>query len=99
MAFDVVFTSQKSGVSVEDRVAKHYHRAVGYVFPLFPFFCMFCTFFRSANVVEFSMFTMLFLRKESSSSRMNGLGMVKVHWEPKGCVAAQCLGDSNQGKA
>ena len=21
---------------------------------------------------------------------MNGLGMVKVHWEPKGCVAAQC---------
>ena len=28
-----------------------------------------------------------YFRKESSCSRMNGLGMVKVHWEPKGCVA------------
>eukprot|EP00434_Breviolum_minutum_P037121 symbB.v1.2.032901.t1/scaffold4016.1/size46338/3 len=38
---------------------------------------MFCTFFRSANVVEFSVFRCYF-RKESSCSRMNGLGMVKV---------------------
>ena len=30
---DVVFTSKKSGVSVDDRAAKHYHRTVG---------CMFC---------------------------------------------------------
>ena len=29
---------------------------------------------------------------------MNGLGKVKVRWEPKGCVEAQRLGVSNQGK-
>ena len=53
-ASDVVFTSKKSGVSVDDRAAKHYHRRVGCMyFHCFMFF-MSCTFFISVNVVEFS---------------------------------------------
>ena len=53
VASDVVFTSKKSGVSVDDSAAKHYHRMVGCMFPLFPCFHV-LDFFISANVVEFS---------------------------------------------
>ena len=50
VASDVVFTSKKSGVLVDD--ALHYHRMVGCVFPLFLWFSFF-TFSTAANVVEF----------------------------------------------
>ena len=72
VASDVVFTSKTEWC---------FGCMVGCVFPLFLCFSFF-TFFRSANVVEFFVLRWFF-RKESMCSWMDGLGMVKVYWEPR----------------
>ena len=83
VASDLVFTSKKRGVLVDDSAAKHYHRTTWlYVLPSVPCFafCMFHIFQigQRRGVLRVSMF----FRKESSYSWMDGLGMVKVYWEP-----------------
>ena len=95
-----VSPAKKSGAFlVDDSVAKHYHRMVGwcwlYILPLFPCFSIFFMF-----SFMFSHFSHSSYRSRSWGppcydvfspkgvqrySWMNGLGKVKVRWEPKGC--------------
>ena len=86
VASDVVFTSKKIGVSVDDRAAKQFH-----------VFHLFAHFFISVNVVEFFVLRLFFpkgVQLQLDGWPWNGEGV----WGAKGCVGAQCLGGSNQDK-
>ena len=100
---DVVFTSKKECVcffSVDNRAAKHCHSTVGclyfHCFHVFPCFHHVFHIFHIGQTSWSSPCLRQFF--DSERSWMNGLGKVKVRWEPKGCVEAQRLGVSNQGK-
>ena len=111
VTFDVVFTSKKEcdyffwlmTVLQNAIIAELGSACVSmffHVFPYFYLFIMFCTFFRSANIVEFSVFTPIFwLRKESSATaRWMALERLKVDWEPKGCVGSTAFGCFQPGQ-
>ena len=94
MAPDLVFTSKKSGVLVgfTSAAMTTIIAQLGYVFSLFPLQNA-CFFHFSHRPTSWSSPCLrCCFPKESSCSWMDGLGMVKVYWEPKGCVKAQCLG-------
>ena len=91
VAFDVVFTSKKSGVLVEDRVAKRYHRTTWVrisIVPIVLHVLHISQIGHRRGVLRVSMF----FRKESSYSWMDGLRMVKVYWEPKGMCGNKVFG-------